>query len=892
MQRLTNKEKIKQYFLKEVSEEGCEASEVAEALCMKRNAASAILNELTRERYLIKKKTKPVIFQRRTHKMTETSEENVFDEFSGTSDIMNQILNKCKISVTYPGRGLPIMLLGASGVGKSTLAEKIYLYARQKQMVEKKAPFVVLNCADYANNKELLSSVLFGYKKGAFTGAVKDTEGLFDKADQGYLFLDEVHRLPPEGQEKLFRYIDTGMITPIGNGAREKNLNVRLIFATTEDIDNLMLDTFIRRIPITVTIPSYHERSSNERMQIIYKLFLQEAEILNSCLKVSSNVLNRLLFFKSKGNIGSLKNIIKISCANAFHRKKNGEDCIEVALQDLPVQDMLQTAVGTKKECESPQWVFIDQNLQEMELISVDPVEENLCIDQMLEIAEEFVVGDCTYEEFVKKNKQLVDKIMDNLVYQVEVLAVETVYNEYVENILKFMQNNYGIEFHGTEVKILTKLLALLNSSSVFFKEDKKKRFRDVQLRLRKIIFRPAQMADVFYKMADQMLDYHINTDLFKLFLILFFQYQIGGDRPYYYGIIITHGYSTASSIASLVNQVYSQYIFDAFDMPYHTSIKQIEERVRSYLKRIDTSAGVLILADMGSILNISEKIEDMVEGNLGIINNVTTQMALEAGHNIMQKRDMEVILKTIVKYNSTTYRFVRQKEKQTAILVCCMKGLEVADKICELLRGCLEDHRIKILEYDYEKIIRNGIEDEIFDFYNIDLIISTNSINNVENVRVLPFNELIDQVGYETLKQVLSNFYSEEEIKDIIERIIKSFSLRNIVSQLTILNPEIIINDVEDVIRKMELELKIPFAPDLKQLLYMHIGIMIERLMKERHQDKNNQFVEFAKKHEEFCDMSEKCFSVIEKRYHVTVNIREIRLIYNIISSKIKINL
>lgn len=201
MQRLTNKEKIKQYFLKEVSEEGCEASEVAEALCMKRNAASAILNELTRERYLIKKKTKPVIFQRRTHKMTETSEENVFDEFSGTSDIMNQILNKCKISVTYPGRGLPIMLLGASGVGKSTLAEKIYLYARQKQMVEKKAPFVVLNCADYANNKELLSSVLFGYKKGAFTGAVKDTEGLFDKADQGYLFLDEVHRLPPEGQE-------------------------------------------------------------------------------------------------------------------------------------------------------------------------------------------------------------------------------------------------------------------------------------------------------------------------------------------------------------------------------------------------------------------------------------------------------------------------------------------------------------------------------------------------------------------------------------------------------------------------------------------------------------------------------------------------------------------
>ena len=76
----------------------------------------------------------------------------------------------------------------------------------------------------------------------------------------------------------------------------------------------------------------------------------------------------------------------------------------------------------------------------------------------------------------------------------------------------------------------------------------------------------------------------------------------------------------------------------------------------------------MLIFVDTGSVLNITSQINDLVKGNLGIINNVTTQMALEAGNAILQKRDIESVLKTIVRYNSTTYHFIRQKEKQAVI--------------------------------------------------------------------------------------------------------------------------------------------------------------------------------------------------------------------------------
>ncbi len=79
------------------------------------------------------------------------------------------------------------MLLGDSGVGKSFMAKIIHSYAVQEKIISENAPFLTFNCADYANNPELISSILFGYKKGAFTGADQDKKGLFELADGGFL---------------------------------------------------------------------------------------------------------------------------------------------------------------------------------------------------------------------------------------------------------------------------------------------------------------------------------------------------------------------------------------------------------------------------------------------------------------------------------------------------------------------------------------------------------------------------------------------------------------------------------------------------------------------------------------------------------------------------------
>lgn len=111
-----------------------------------------------------------------------------FNSVVGYDGSLREVIQKCISAVKYPPNGLSILINGATGVGKSFLASKVYEYAVQEGVIVPDAPFSILNCADYADNPELLSTTLFGYKKGAFTGAESDTDGLLATADNGYLF--------------------------------------------------------------------------------------------------------------------------------------------------------------------------------------------------------------------------------------------------------------------------------------------------------------------------------------------------------------------------------------------------------------------------------------------------------------------------------------------------------------------------------------------------------------------------------------------------------------------------------------------------------------------------------------------------------------------------------
>ncbi len=270
-----------------------------------------------------------------------------FDTLIGGDQGLRMVIQQAKAAMLYPPRGLHTLLCGPSGVGKTTVARLMHAFAIEMKALASDAPFVSFNCADYAGNPQLLMAHLFGVVRGAYTGADRDREGLVEQARRGILFLDEVHRLPPEGQEMLFYLMDSERFRRMGD-VRERTSSLLLLAATTEDPAVALLPTFRRRIPMTITLPGLHERTPLERYALVRAFFTTECSSIGTNIHVDPQVLRALLFYECPGNIGQLRTDVQLTCARAYlEYRTNNLPELQVHLGVLPDhvrRGLLQTA--------------------------------------------------------------------------------------------------------------------------------------------------------------------------------------------------------------------------------------------------------------------------------------------------------------------------------------------------------------------------------------------------------------------------------------------------------------------------------------------------------------------------------------------------------------------
>lgn len=312
---MTKKELIYQKFLQLQFSEGIDTKSLSKIANMSRANLSHELNELCKEGKLIKSTGRPVLYFLASPK--KSNNDSQLDLLSKNNISLKPAIEQAKASILYPPKGMNCLILGETGVGKSMFASLMHNYAIEMNVKSEDSPFITFNCADYSNNPQLLTSQLFGVKKGAYTGAESDKEGLIEQANGGILFLDEVHRLPPEGQEALFIFLDTGNFRRIGD-SQTRSSDVLIISATTEDPGSALLNTFRRRIPIIINIPSLKDRTLEERLFLIKSFFKHESIRLNKELYVSLNTLRALLSYECTNNIGQLKSDVQMLCAKAY----------------------------------------------------------------------------------------------------------------------------------------------------------------------------------------------------------------------------------------------------------------------------------------------------------------------------------------------------------------------------------------------------------------------------------------------------------------------------------------------------------------------------------------------------------------------------------------------
>jgi two-component system response regulator PilR (NtrC family) len=206
-----------------------------------------------------------------------------------------------------------ILISGESGTGKELVAKAIHQASQRKEK-----PIVTINCAGIPEN--LIESELFGYRKGAFTGAAADKEGLFDVADGGTVFLDEVGELTPAIQVKLLRVIQERTFTAVG-GTEEKSVDVRFVSATNKDLEeevinnNFREDLYFRLNVIHIPVPPLRKRDGD--LPLLAQHFLEKYanELGKEIKKISAYAMDILAQYAFPGNVRELENIIERSVA-------------------------------------------------------------------------------------------------------------------------------------------------------------------------------------------------------------------------------------------------------------------------------------------------------------------------------------------------------------------------------------------------------------------------------------------------------------------------------------------------------------------------------------------------------------------------------------------------
>lgn len=872
------KEKTSKLTLKEIEEgSGFTASEIAEELGMLRNNVSMELNELIRQNKVVKLKGRPVLYldkveaERLTsHKLNfnlfkvdnikdmkkdkkeKRSKESPFDLIIGAYGSLKNQIEQAKAAVLYPPNGLHTLILGPTGVGKTLFANMMFSYAKHIGKLKEESPFIVFNCADYYNNPQLLISQIFGHIKGAFTGAEGEKSGLVEKANGGILFLDEIHRLPPEGQEMIFYFMDTGTFNKLGETERSRKSNVMIICATTEDPNSSLLKTFVRRIPIIINIPSLEERPIKERLDIIKHLLSKEAMRVNKPIKVSGDVIKALVGSVSYGNIGQLKSNIQLICAKGFLNSIEDKEQIYIDFKTLPtnIKGGILDLGARRKELEeiSP---YLDSDIVirpegNLELVKGDTYEPPFNLYKIIEDKASILKDEGVDEEYIKKfittdinlhiksfydkfninpnSKEKLLKIVDedilDLAENIKSLAEKRLNKRYRHRFL------YAISLHVSaflkRMQEDTPLKKYANNIESIMKENPEE--YKVALEIKALIQER----------------YSISVpDMEVIYLTLLLtsiddnQRSEDNQKSGNVGIIVAaHGSSTASSMVNVATKLLGDYNVKAIDMPLDISPKNILKSIIDLVQEIDMGKGVLILVDMGSLTTFAPEIEEKTGIKVRTLDMVSTPIVLEAVRkaNVFDM-DLDNIYNSLKSFKGYgKYQEVNSRGYEKVIITICSTGEGTAVK----LKGLVQDVIENITE-EYINVIPIGIhnlKEDIGEIKNqYDIIASVGVIDPKLQVPFIPLEALIEGSGEKIIKDLVSKNHIkiiQKETKVIAKELCED-SLKQF---LTYLNPYKVTSLVLNFITHLEKEFTMEFNNSMIIRLSIHTACALERMV------------------------------------------------------------
>lgn len=869
--------------------EGIDTNTLSSLMDMSRANLSHELNKLCKEGKLCKSSSRPVLFFLPENNKANT--ESQLDLLAKNNISLKQAVDQAKSAILYPPKGMNCLILGGTGVGKSMFASLMHNYALEMKIKSEDSPFIVFNCADYSNNPQLLTSQLFGVKKGAYTGAETDKVGLIEQANGGILFLDEVHRLPPEGQEALFIFLDTGNFRRFGD-SEIRTSDVLIISATTEDPNSALLNTFTRRIPIVINIPPLKERTLEERLYLVKSFFKHESIRLNKEIYVSLNALRALLSYDCPNNIGQLKSDVQLLCAKAYSEfLTNVKRDVRISSKSLPPY----IKEGLYKEKEHR--VLWNKLMgEEIEYFRFPGSSSN--------IDEVFNFGDNTIYDFIeKKLKKL--KSMD-----ISNIDIENILEK---DIAKHFKNNIsGVSDESNRKNLLT-----IISADVLECFDKIIAYTSKELNItfdnnlytafalhintlinrinnNKIISNPNldKIRELYPKEfsvaieSKKIIEDYIHTTIpideagyLALFLIPENSFN-NENQDRVKVILIAHGESTATSMADVADKLLGENYVIPINAPIEIAPSKVLDSLRSVIKNNPSTAGYLLLVDMGSLTTFADTIEKEFNVPIKVISLVSNLHVLESTRKALLGLSLDDIYNDVLMVNSYVeiHKNVNNRnldKNKVLIVTACLTGEGGAIAIKNFLNTNLK------FEKDlFEIVCLNCLDKNYFKQKMLNLQ-EKNEILFI--VSSFPVNSEVKQYSmYEVF-----NMNVLKELQNAIDAKTAMLNIPLIIKE-NIYNVDSVelFNDVTKFLNIMQDKLSMNLSDERTVGIILHLSFVIGRLKNGGTPTEYQNKEKYIAENINLYNMIKENFDFLNKKFNIELSDDEICYIMNLLSN------
>lgn len=866
--------------------------EIAKQVNISRSVASKYLNQLAEEKQLIKISTRPVIFfdcqvieTRKNVEICNTeflsigeflnyiqsrSRVDGFKEVVGYKGSLNEAVIKLKTYVKYPMQaGISLAIIsGERGTGKKLLSESLFHYAQSEGLIEENQKFYTFSCI---RERENIRTRLFGRR-------LKDARdpGFLQMACGSILYVSNGEEMDGNIQHLLSSCLEEG------NGADGQGQGVRLILSTTKKPQEAFESRLLEKASVIVELPSLEERTLKEKEKLVHRFLSAQARNLDKEITISNYAFHALVRCHYENNVDGLIRAVQTTCANAGYSRGKKDRNLEIYLYHLPEEIMpfsLEEDVSEDKH-----------------MLRLDEIKENLLFDSIMVYYNEVLAryrdyrdGTLGEEEFIRRVHESLNRYCDFIIFEKNPFnqRIES-YKGIIDNIFDIVSSKFKVVVYANCASLLAKIIYKLtyvdddvqewekvNRAAI---EDIKHVFMN---RYRDEYFIAQEITDLILR----TMDIELNSMNFIFLVLNIHFYNKSSAKNRLFGLIVAHGYSTASSIADSCNRLLGHPVLSAIDMPLDVTVDGIVELVKKMMQKKFYYQEMILLVDMGSLEQLGERLADVGRMRIGMLDNISTKIALEVGEKIMADMDMETILSTVCQETRCSYH-IFGSQKKDAIIFTTEIGALSTDRVIEVFRASVPRKvGIEFVSYDYNALVKGGLKESVFEEYNVLLIAGTVEIR-VGDIPYMAIEDVIAFKDMEKLNSIYSRYLNEEEIRVFNTNLIKNFSLGNIMQSLTILNANILLGYIERAVSNLSRDLTLSLKNKIVLRLYIHLSCMVERLVTKAPMTAYDGLEEFEKEHGAFIRAFRKNFQELCAHYNVEIPLSEIAFLYDYIFS------